>query len=111
MTMTKATYTSGKTGTAQFKMLTDAAGEPTGEVEFYAAKFGNVDLVGDRMVKGSFAKSLDEWRKSGNPIPVVFSHKWDDPFAMIGEADPNDVVEDDNGPHQKAMRCGALWKY
>src|ERR1017187_7387457 len=87
----------------QFKMLMDAAGEPTGEVEFYAAKFGNVDLVGDRMVKGSFAKSLDEWRKSGNPIPVVFSHKWDDPFAMIGEADPNDVVEDDQGLLVKAM--------
>jgi HK97 family phage prohead protease len=92
-----------KRNAAQFKMLVNDAGEPTGEVEFYAAKFGNVDLVGDRMVKGSFAKSLDEWRKSGNPIPVVFSHKWDDPFAMIGDADPANVVEDDIGLKVKAM--------
>jgi HK97 family phage prohead protease len=97
MAMTKATYQSGKDGTAQFKILTGDDGQPTGEVEFYASRFGNIDLVGDRMVKGSFAASLDEWRKSGNPIPVVFSHKWDDPFSLIGEADPNDVVENDLG--------------
>jgi len=103
MTMTKATFQSGKDGTAQFKMVTNDAGEPTGEVEFYAAKFGNVDLVGDRMVKGSFAKSLDEWRESGNPIPIVFSHSWADPFAIIGSADPKNVTEDDQGLLVKGM--------
>jgi HK97 family phage prohead protease len=91
-----------KSVTAEFKLRKDADDQPTGEVEFYAAKFGNVDLVGDRMVKGSFAQTLEDWRAKGAPIPVIFSHKWDDPFALIGEADPNNVVEDDNGLLVKA---------
>jgi HK97 family phage prohead protease len=89
--------TTTKSITTKFKLSTDDTGEPTGEVEFYAAKFGNVDLVGDRMVKGSFQKSLDAWKSSGAPIPIVFSHKWDDPFSLIGYANPSDVKEDDQG--------------
>jgi HK97 family phage prohead protease len=90
MTVMKSTKT-------QFKLRKDDAGQPTGEVEFYAAKFGNVDLVGDRMVKGSFANTLEAWREKGAPIPIVFSHKWDDPFSLIGYADPKNVTEDDAG--------------
>ena len=59
--------------------------------------FGNVDLVGDRMVKGAFAKTLDQWRSSGDPIPVILSHEWADPFALIGKADPRAVMETDVG--------------
>jgi HK97 family phage prohead protease len=92
-----------KSMTTQFKLRKDDAGDPTGEVEFYASKFGNVDLVGDRMVKGSFEKSLAAWQEKGAPIPVIFSHKWDDPFALIGYANPSDVKEDDNGLLVKAQ--------
>ena len=59
--------------------------------------FGNVDSVGDRMLPGSFTKTLDNWRQSGDPIPVILSHQWDDPMAMIGKADPRAVFEDDRG--------------
>jgi HK97 family phage prohead protease len=96
MSLTKATK-------AEFKLYKDANDQPTGEVEFYASVFGNVDLTGDRVVKGAFADSLEAWRKSGDPIPVIFSHDWSNPFSMIGSADPNDVVEDDIGLKVKAQ--------
>lgn len=68
-----------------------------GEVSFYAAVFSNVDLVGDICIRGCFKKSLKAWSDSGDPIPVVFSHDWDNPMAIIGYADPDDCVEDEHG--------------
>lgn len=66
---------------AEFKAVTDKPGQFTALV----SAFGNVDLQGDRIVPGAFAKSLDRWKTSGNPIPIVWSHDWQDPFAHIGE--------------------------
>lgn len=73
-----------------------AAGE-SGSFTALASVFGNVDRVGDRMLPGAFTKTLEKWRESGDPIPVILSHKHDDPMAMIGKADPNDVVETNEG--------------
>jgi HK97 family phage prohead protease len=33
---------------------------------------------------GAFLNSLAEWRRSGDPIPVIWAHTWDDPMANIG---------------------------
>lgn len=77
--------------------LVEVKANDAGEFTALAAVFGNVDLVGDRMVKGSFANTLDRWRKSGDPIPVILSHQHDDPMALIGEADPRGVYESDEG--------------
>lgn len=59
----------------------------TGEGQFEAivAVFGNVDLGGDRIVKGAFSDSLKAWEAKSRPIPVVFSHMWQDIDAHIGE--------------------------
>jgi HK97 family phage prohead protease len=46
--------------------------------------FGNVDSVGDRVVPGAFKASLARWADSRDPIPVIWSHQWDDPEAHIG---------------------------
>ncbi|WP_263170672.1 HK97 family phage prohead protease [Streptomyces sp. SCSIO ZS0520] len=65
-----------------------AAGPPDGlaEGQFRAlvSVFGNEDSMGDVIAPGAFAQVLAEWKASGDPIPVVWSHKWGDPFAHIG---------------------------
>lgn len=71
--------------------------EGAGTFVALASVFGNVDLVGDRVVKGAFKNTLKRWQKSGDPIPIVLSHKWDDPHAHIGVADPSDVRETRDG--------------
>src|SRR5262245_17752090 len=72
-----------------FKALDDS----TGEFEAVVAVMGNVDLQGDRTMPGAFTKTLDEWRGRGDPIPVIWSHDWGDPFAHIGYVDPQEAYE------------------
>lgn len=55
-----------------------------GVFEALVAVFGNVDAVGDTIVKGAFADTLAAWRASGDPIPVYWSHRMDDPDYCIG---------------------------
>jgi HK97 family phage prohead protease len=59
--------------------------------------FGNVDLGGDRVMPGAFARSLGEWRAKGDPIPVIWSHDWDNPESFVGWADPKDITESADG--------------
>ena len=68
-----------------------------GHFSALAAVFDVVDRVGDRMMYGSFTETLRRWRESGKRIPIVWSHKTDDPNAVIGSADPNDVRETTRG--------------
>lgn len=78
---------------ASFKMVTDDTGTLTGEFEAIVSVFGNVDLVGDRVVKGAFAATLKAWSDAGDPIPVLWSHDWINPESHIGslvEADERD---------------------
>lgn len=49
-----------------------------------ASTFGNVDLVGDRVVKGAFAKSIDAMA-SGQVTPILWEHQSKDPRAIVGE--------------------------
>jgi HK97 family phage prohead protease len=56
-----------------------------GIIEAFASIFGNVDSYGDRMMPGSFKRTLAEWADKGDPIPVIFSHQWDNPMAYLGE--------------------------
>lgn len=62
-----------------------ATDEGKGEFEAVVAVFGNVDLAGDRIVKGAFSDSLKAWEAKGRPIPVVFSHDWQNLDAHVGE--------------------------
>ena len=65
-----------------FKSVTD---EPEGTFEAIVAVFNNVDRVGDKILPGAFKDSLAEWEKKGRPIPVIFSHQWDNLDAHIGQ--------------------------
>ncbi|MGH2667603.1 MAG: HK97 family phage prohead protease, partial [bacterium] len=90
-TMLKKTYT-----VSEFKALPDRDGK-TGRFEALVAVFGNVDYQGDRVLKGAFTKSLQRWKGSGDPFPIIWSHDWGNPLAHIGKADPADMEETDSG--------------
>lgn len=71
----------------------DGLGE--GQFTAYASVFGNVDSYGDKVIKGAFAEDLKAWKKSGNPIPLLWGHDMQDPFSNIGHL--VDAKEDDHG--------------
>ena len=81
---------------ASFKALPESDGDK-GHFQALVSVFGNVDVVGDRVLPGAFAKSLTRWQERGDPIPIIWSHEWGNPQAHIGAADPNDVVETEDG--------------
>lgn len=70
-----------------------AVDETTGEFEAIVAVFGNLDHYGDRILPGAFAGWLEKARAAGDPVPVIFSHRWDDLDAHLGEADPANIRE------------------
>lgn len=76
---------------AEFKALTPEEGGAPGEFSALVAVYDNVDSAGDRIKAGAFDATLMAWRKSGDPIPIILAHQWNDPWAHIGYADPNDV--------------------
>lgn len=55
-----------------------------GQFTAYASVFGNVDSYGDVVMPGAFAKTIADWMKSGNPIPVLFGHNMSDPDYNLG---------------------------
>lgn len=79
-----------------FPVEIKAAGD-AGEFTALVSAFGNVDLVGDRVLKGAFSKTLRKFRDAEKPIPIVLSHQWDDVMAHIGKADPALAEQTDAG--------------
>src|SRR5690349_1312683 len=72
-------------------------GDGLADGEFIAvvSVFGNKDSYGDIVMPGAFADSLAAWKASGNPIPVYYSHRMDDPDFNIGYV--VDAQETDKG--------------
>lgn len=82
-----------------------AAGEvdglEEGQFEAIVSVFGNKDSYGDIVQPGAFADTLKEWEASGNPIPVYYSHRMDDPDFNIGHV--VEAKETDEGLWVKAQ--------
>ncbi len=55
----------------------------------------DLDSVGDQIKRGAFAETLAEWKTSGNPLPVLWSHMSADPEMHIGVVE--DAQERDDG--------------
>lgn len=55
-----------------------------GQFEALVSIIGNKDSYGDVVMSGAFDESLAEWKASGNPIPVIWSHGYGDPANHIG---------------------------
>ena len=68
-------------GLRGFKALSE---EGEGVFEAIVAVFNNVDRAGERILPGAFKGSLQRWAEKGRPIPVIFSHEWDNLDAHIG---------------------------
>ena len=65
------------------------------EVEAYASVFGIYDSDDDRMFKGCFSRSIEEW---GHRIKLVSQHNISKPIAKLAE-----IKEDDHGLFIKAQ--------
>lgn len=78
-----------------FDILDAKADTERGTFEATVAVFGNVDRGGDRILPGAFKDTLQKWQTSGDPIPVILSHQWDNPMAHIGVVD--EAKETDRG--------------
>lgn len=70
--------------TKSFRAEVKAYDAAKGTFEAIVSVFGNVDYGGDRVMPGAFAKTLADWDTSGDPIPVIWSHEWNDPASHIG---------------------------
>ena len=76
----------------QFK----AEGDDGGHIVAYAATFDREpDSYGDVIAPGAFKNTLDEWKESGNVIPLLFGHRTGDPSMHIGGVDS--IEEDERG--------------
>jgi HK97 family phage prohead protease len=51
------------------------AGTGPGELEGYASVFGNVDEVGDVVVPGAFRKTIEDWKRASQPMPLIADHQ------------------------------------
>ncbi|MFF9568493.1 HK97 family phage prohead protease [Streptomyces sp. NPDC014685] len=70
--------------TARVKAAGPADNLAEGQFVALVSVFGNEDSMGDVVRAGAFTETLADWAASGDPIPVIWSHAWGDPFAHIG---------------------------
>ncbi|MFV8127535.1 HK97 family phage prohead protease [Streptomyces syringium] len=73
-----------KDAPARVKAVGEGDGLGAGEFTALVSVFGNEDSAGDVVMPGAFADDLARWKNSGDPIPVIWSHDWGDPFSHIG---------------------------
>lgn len=68
------------------------AASEEGVIEGYGAVFGNVDLGGDIILPGAFAKSLAKIKARAGTLPMLWHHKGDEPIGVW-----TDLTEDKKG--------------
>lgn len=92
-----------KTCPVRVKLLDDSSnsGDAAGTFEALVSVFGVKDSYGEVVMPGAFARTLSNWEESGNPIPVYWSHRLDDPDFNIGHV--LEAKETDEGLYVKAQ--------
>lgn len=73
-----------KSCSVKIKAAGEADGLAEGQFRALVSVFGNKDSYGDVVMPGAFTDTLKEWEASGDPIPVYWSHRMDDPEYNIG---------------------------
>lgn len=82
--------------------------------EAIVSVFNNVDLGGDVVRPGAFKDSIAAWQQAGDPIPVYWSHRLDDPTFNVGEVKQIEELSpgDSRVPdwaHPWVKENGGLW--
>lgn len=62
----------------RFEIKADSSGRISG----YGSFFGNVDLAGDRVLPGAFAKSLADHKNRGFKLKMLWQHRADTPIGV-----------------------------
>ena len=78
-----------------------SSSDAAGTFEALVSVFGNKDSYGEVVMPGAFTRTLDEWESKGDPIPVYWSHRLDDPLMAIGKV--LEASETDEGLLVKAQ--------
>lgn len=71
-----------KSAPARFKAA--GTGDDTGEFEAIVSVFDHIDSWGDVVLAGAFTDTIAEWKASADVLPVLWSHRMDDPTYNIG---------------------------
>ncbi len=69
------------------KSFVKAVNEDEGTIDKIVSVFNNIDYAKERVLPGAFEDDLEVWEKSGDPIPVIFSHQWDHLESHVGVVD------------------------
>lgn len=77
--------------TLQAKTVATDAGEFVAIAAAYS-----VDRVGDRIIPGAFAKTIQRWQASQKRLPLHWNHE-SDPASIIGAIDPATMEETELG--------------
>lgn len=91
-------------------LLKAVGDEQEGVFEAIVSVFGNKDSYGDVIIPGAFAESLAEWSAKGDPIPVYWSHRMDDPDYNIGHVlEGKELLPGDTALPERLRDLGGLW--
>ena len=74
--------------------------DDTGTISGYFSTYDRIpDSYGDVIAKGAFTETIQKRKESGHPFPLCWNH---DLNQIVGSIDPEDIIDDDHGPHMDA---------
>ena len=76
------------------------SGDDAGTISGYFSTYDRIpDSYGDIVAPGAFAETIKKREESGHPFPLCWNH---DLNQIVGSIDPEDIIDDDHGPHMDA---------
>ena len=82
----------------EFTLIKSA--DDAGTISGYFSTYDRIpDSYGDVIAKGAFEETIAKRKESGHPFPLCWNH---DLNQIVGSIDPEDIIDDDHGPHMDA---------
>ena len=82
----------------EFALIKSA--DDAGMISGYFSTYDRIpDSYGDVIAKGAFTETIQKRKESGHPFPLCWNH---DLNQIVGSIDPEDIIDDDHGPHMDA---------